>query len=142
MVLQSDGEQLEAGDALDDNCRGMAADEIERFRREIIERTGGARAVDDLTDRELLREVINTVGKHSQLKRITKQWIDTCLVCKGDTKPALLMYQELADMVCNKITAAITCKRWWTLTSVATAARRSARRTSRTAARTSAAQAG
>ena len=44
------------------------------------------------------------------LKRITKQWIDTCLVCKGDTYPALLMYQELADMACNRITAAITRK--------------------------------
>ena len=43
-----------------------------------------------------------------QLKRITKQWLDTCLVCKGDTYPGLLMYQELADMACNKITAAIT----------------------------------
>ena len=45
-----------------------------------------------------------------QLKRITKQWLDTCLVCKGDTYPGLLMYQELADMACNKITAAITRK--------------------------------
>jgi hypothetical protein len=43
-----------------------------------------------------------------QLKRITKQWLDTCLVCKGGTYPALLMYQELADMACNRITAAIT----------------------------------
>jgi type III restriction enzyme len=37
-----------------------------------------------------------------QLKRITRQWLDTCLVCKGDTYPALLMYQELADMACNR----------------------------------------
>ncbi len=43
-----------------------------------------------------------------QLKRITKQWLDTCLVCKGETYPALLMYQALADMACNRITAAIT----------------------------------
>jgi type III restriction enzyme len=299
-----DSEQLEAGDALDDNFRGMAADEIERFRREIVERTGDARAGENLTDQELLREVMNTVGKpgqlggaircvvsvsmltegwdantvthvlgirafgtqllceqvigralrrqsydlneeglfnveyadvfgipfdftakpviappqppretiqvkairperdaleirfprvegyrvelpeerltadfndesilelspelvgpsitrnsgiigksedmslehlgdmrpstlvfnvtqrllytkwrdpgeepklhlFGQLKRITKQWLDTCLVCKGDTYPALLMYQELADMACNKITAAITRK--------------------------------
>ena len=42
------------------------------------------------------------------MKRITKQWLDTCLVCKGDTYPALLMYQELADMACNRITAGIT----------------------------------
>jgi type III restriction enzyme len=45
-----------------------------------------------------------------QLKRITKQWIDTRVECKGDTYKPLLMYQELADMACNKITAAITRK--------------------------------
>lgn len=43
-----------------------------------------------------------------QLKRITRQWLDTCLVCKGDTYPQQLMYQQLADMACEKITAAIT----------------------------------
>jgi type III restriction enzyme len=43
-----------------------------------------------------------------QLKRITKEWLDTSVVCKGNTYPALLMYQELADMACNKITAGIT----------------------------------
>jgi type III restriction enzyme len=43
-----------------------------------------------------------------QLKRIVKQWLDSCLVCKGGTYPAQLMYQELADMACNRITAAIT----------------------------------
>jgi type III restriction enzyme len=43
-----------------------------------------------------------------QLKRITKQWLDGFLVCKGGTYPAQLIYQELADMACNKITAAIT----------------------------------
>ncbi len=41
----------------------MAADEIERFRREIVERTGDRRAAENLTDQELLREVMNTVGK-------------------------------------------------------------------------------
>lgn len=43
-----------------------------------------------------------------QLKRITKEWLDTCLVCKGDTYPGLLMYQALADVACDRITAAIT----------------------------------
>jgi type III restriction enzyme len=42
------------------------------------------------------------------LKRITKQWLDTCLVCKGNTYPAQLVYQELADIACERITAAIT----------------------------------
>ncbi len=66
-TLLIDSEQLEAGDALDDNFRGMAADEIERFRREIVDRTGDARAGENLTDQELLREVMNTVGKPGQL---------------------------------------------------------------------------
>jgi type III restriction enzyme len=43
-----------------------------------------------------------------QLKRITREWLDHHLVCKGGTYPAQLMYQELADIACNRITAAIT----------------------------------
>ncbi|MEZ4701966.1 MAG: DEAD/DEAH box helicase family protein [Rhodothermales bacterium] len=43
-----------------------------------------------------------------QLKRIVKQWLDTCLRCTGGTYPAQLMYQELADMACERITAGIT----------------------------------
>jgi type III restriction enzyme len=43
-----------------------------------------------------------------QLKQITKQWLDTCLVCKGETYPAQLMYPEFADMACERITAGIT----------------------------------
>ena len=66
-TLLIDSEQLEAGDALDDNFRGMAADEIERFRREITERTGNQVSAESITDQELLREVMNTVGKYGQL---------------------------------------------------------------------------
>ena len=43
-----------------------------------------------------------------QMKRIAKEWLDTCLICKGDTYPAQLLYQELEDMACERITAAIT----------------------------------
>ena len=42
-----------------------------------------------------------------QLKRIARQWLDRHLVCKGGTYPAQLMYQELADMACERITAGI-----------------------------------
>jgi type III restriction enzyme len=66
-TLLIDSEQLEAGDALDDNFRCMAADEIERFRREITERTGDQRKAESISDQELLREVMNTVGKPGQL---------------------------------------------------------------------------
>jgi len=43
-----------------------------------------------------------------QLKRIAKQWLDGYLVCKGGTYPAQLKYKMLADMACDRITAAIT----------------------------------
>lgn len=43
-----------------------------------------------------------------QLKRIARQWLDNHLVCKGKTYPAQLKYKMLADMACERITAAIT----------------------------------
>jgi type III restriction enzyme len=43
-----------------------------------------------------------------QLKRIAKQWLDGYLECRGGTWPAQLLYQELADMACERITAGIT----------------------------------
>jgi type III restriction enzyme len=43
-----------------------------------------------------------------QLKRIAKQWLDGYLICKGGTYPAQLMYQDLADMACEHITAGIS----------------------------------
>ena len=62
-----DSEQLESGEALDDKFRTMAADEIERFRREIIERTGDRSQAENISDQDLLREVRNTVGKYGRL---------------------------------------------------------------------------
>jgi type III restriction enzyme len=66
-TLLIDSAQLESGEGLDDNFRSMAADEIDRFRREIVERTGDRRDAESLTDQELLREVMNTVGRHERL---------------------------------------------------------------------------
>lgn len=82
-TLLIDSEQLEAGDALDDNFRGMAADEIERFRREIVERARDARAGDNITDQELLREVMNTVGKHGQLGGFIRCVVSVSMLTEG-----------------------------------------------------------
>jgi type III restriction enzyme len=82
-TLLIDSEQLEAGDALDDNFRGMAADEIERFRREIVERTGDTRAGDNITDQELLREVMNTVGKPGQLGGSIRCVVSVSMLTEG-----------------------------------------------------------
>jgi type III restriction enzyme len=56
-TLLIDSEQLEAGDVLDERFRTMAVDEIERFRRDIIERTGDPTAAEKLTDQDLLHRV-------------------------------------------------------------------------------------
>ncbi len=61
----------------------MAADEIERFRREIIERTGDARAADNITDQELLREVMNTVGKPGQLGGAIRCVVSVSMLTEG-----------------------------------------------------------
>ena len=82
-TLLIDSEQLEAGDALDHQFRAMAADEIERFRREIIERTGDPRAGDQITDQELLREVMNTVGKPGQLGSAIRCVVSVSMLTEG-----------------------------------------------------------
>ena len=65
--LLIDSEQLDSGEALDKNFRAAAGDEIERFRREIVARTGDRQQAEHLSDQDLLREVMNTVGKPDTL---------------------------------------------------------------------------
>jgi type III restriction enzyme len=82
-TLLIDSEQLEAGDALDTNFREMASDEIERFRREITERTGDRRQADNISDQELLREVMNTVGKFGQLGGSIRCVVSVSMLTEG-----------------------------------------------------------
>jgi type III restriction enzyme len=82
-TLLIDSEQLESGEALDDNFRKMAGDEIERFRREIIERTGDRKQADNLTDQELLREVMNTVGKEGRLGESIRCVVSVSMLTEG-----------------------------------------------------------
>ncbi|GIL06686.1 MAG: restriction endonuclease [Betaproteobacteria bacterium] len=82
-TLLIDSEQLESGEALDDNFHTMAADEIERFRREIVERTGDRRQADNLTDQDLLREVMNTVGKPGRLGEQVRCVVSVSMLTEG-----------------------------------------------------------
>lgn len=86
-TLLIDSEQLESGEALDDNFRKMAEDEIERFRREIVERGGKlademqqGKQLDDVT---LLREVMNTVGKPGQLGGAIRCVVSVSMLTEG-----------------------------------------------------------
>jgi len=82
-TLLIDSEQLESGEALDKNFREMASDEIDRFRREIIERTGDSQAGENLTDQELLREVMNTVGKQGRLGESIRCVVSVSMLTEG-----------------------------------------------------------
>lgn len=66
-TLLIDSQQLESGEALDKTFRDSFGDEIEKFRREMIERSGGTEAGKEFSDSELLREVMNTVGQKGKL---------------------------------------------------------------------------
>jgi type III restriction enzyme len=82
-TLLIDSEQLESGNALDKNFREMASDEIDRFRREIIERTRDINAAQNITDQELLREVMNTVGKKGRLGESIRCVVSVSMLTEG-----------------------------------------------------------
>jgi type III restriction enzyme len=86
-TLLIDSEQLESGEALDDNFRAMAGPEIEQFKAEIFER--GGRLADDLRagraldDASILREVMNTVGKAGRLGDSIRCVVSVSMLTEG-----------------------------------------------------------
>ena len=82
-TLLIDSEQLESGDALDPHFRKAAADEIERFRREIVVRSGDPRQAENITDQDLLREVMNTVGKKDRLGEPIRCVVSVSMLTEG-----------------------------------------------------------
>ena len=82
-TLLIDSQQLESGEALDRNFRTMATNEIERFRREIVERTGDRKRAENLSDQDLLREAMNTVGKQGRLGGETRCVVSVSMLTEG-----------------------------------------------------------
>jgi len=86
-TLLIDSEQLESGEALDDNFRDMAGPEIEQFRREVLERGGAlAEQIRDgkgFDDAALLREVMNTVGKEGRLGEGIRCVVSVSMLTEG-----------------------------------------------------------
>ncbi len=81
-TLLIDSEQLESGEALDKDFREMASDEIDRFRREMIER-GDVEKARKITDPDLLREVMNTVGKEGRLGEPIRCVVSVSMLTEG-----------------------------------------------------------
>ena len=81
-TLLIDSQQLESGEALDKEFRQAAALEIEQFQRERRQRSGAGEN-GDLSDADLLREVMNTVGKKGRLGEQIRCVVSVSMLTEG-----------------------------------------------------------
>ena len=61
----------------------MATPQIEQFRREIIQRTGDRSQAEKLSDEDLLRETMNTVGKEGRLGESIRCVVSVSMLTEG-----------------------------------------------------------
>lgn len=81
-TLLIDSEQLESGDALSDEFRKLAVGEIEDFKRELRTRND-PRDVHTVTDADILREVMNTVGRPGKLGADIRCVVSVSMLTEG-----------------------------------------------------------
>jgi type III restriction enzyme len=77
-----DSEQLESGEAMSDDFKKMAKREIEEFKAEYRLRFPG-RDAEKLSDEDILREVMNTVGKPGKLGEHIKCVVSVSMLTEG-----------------------------------------------------------
>lgn len=79
-TLIIDSAQIESGEKIDDNFKKIFLKEIDDFHKEYKKRFPGR---DDPTDEELLREVMNTVGKQGKLGENIKCVVSVSMLTEG-----------------------------------------------------------
>jgi type III restriction enzyme len=77
-----DSRQLESGESMSDDFKKIAASEIDEFKAEYRTRFPG-RDTENLTDEDLLREVMNTVGKAGKLGENVKCVVSVSMLTEG-----------------------------------------------------------
>ncbi len=77
-----DSEQLESGEAMSKDFKQIAFREIEEFKADYRQRFPG-RDAEQLTDEDLLREVMNTVGKPGKLGEQVKCVVSVSMLTEG-----------------------------------------------------------
>jgi type III restriction enzyme len=77
-----DSEQLESGEAMSPEFKRIAGREIEEFKADYRARFPGA-DVERLTDEDLLREVLNTVGKPGRLGEHVRCVVSVAMLSEG-----------------------------------------------------------
>lgn len=81
-ALLIDSAQLESGQAMSESFKQIAAREIAEFKAEYLERFPG-RTEDNITDEDLLREVMNTVGKPGRLGENIRCVVSVSMLTEG-----------------------------------------------------------
>lgn len=82
-TLLIDSEEVDSGEALDKAFREAVAPQIAQYRREKAQREGAASANAEITDEELLREVMNTVGKKGRLGESVRCVVSVSMLTEG-----------------------------------------------------------
>lgn len=77
-----DSAQLESGEAIKADFKAAASSEIELFKNDYRRRNPGA-DVDAITDEDLLREVMNTVGKPGRLGEPVRCVVSVAMLTEG-----------------------------------------------------------
>lgn len=77
-----DSQQLESGEGMTAEFKKMAALEIEEFKQEYRARFPG-RDVDEISDEDILREVMNTVGKAGKLGESVRCVVSVSMLTEG-----------------------------------------------------------
>lgn len=80
-TLLIDSQRIDSGEAVDNNFRNAYADEIAAFRRD--KATRGGQSVEAISDEEILREVLNTVGKAGKLGADVRCVVSVSMLTEG-----------------------------------------------------------
>jgi type III restriction enzyme len=113
-----DSAQLESGEAMKDDFKAAAAAEIEHFQRELVER-GEAATAERLTDEDLLREVMNTVGKPGRLGEQVRCVVSVGMLTEGwdaNTVTHILGIRAFrSQLLCEQVVGRGLRRRDWSL---------------------------
>jgi type III restriction enzyme len=82
-TLLIDSQQLESGEGLDPAFREVAGPEIEQLRKDIRQREGAGSKNADLSDAELLRAALNSVGKPGKLGTNIRCVVSVAMLTEG-----------------------------------------------------------
>ena len=81
-TLLIDSAQLESGGAMSPEFKRMAVAEIEEFKREFMALNPG-RSLEDISDEDLLREAMNTIGKPGRLGEQIRCVVSVSMLTEG-----------------------------------------------------------